>query len=331
MPLSLTGPDATKATNLPLLMRELKALDEAAPADVADRNFYQIYVPVGWDFDQIDLLSRPDIAEEDAEAVKTLRREIREKIIELFRATAMVKDHDTQKPIFYRETYDVTPREYSRFFDEGDLAVMLDDIRLALQEDDPDFNAALRDRKAGVIAILERVYQFMHAHKDPRAAFKYFQRITRGGVAMPWEKDEDDTEGAEGPFRKEEFLKRLKVMEVKDLGLKNEYLLKELSEKLLARQPALYRMLVSAYEAAMLDFEDVDELERVEWLNDLLVNLRFHPEKKTEKNQSVPLKLTPQLVLALRELSRHIRKAEKKEDVKNAIAAFIPTISSTQP
>jgi hypothetical protein len=295
MGIQLTGEGAFKGQTLRDLFTEIARLDAEA-GQSPDREFFPIVPP------------NPELDEETRESIKTA---IREKIIELLRGSVMIKGNG-DRPLYFRENYDVTPGEGSRFFDAQDLAVMEEDVRLAMDPKDPDFLKALSDRSAGVLKLLGMTINFIGDHKDPRAAFKHFQRVATGGTAMPWQKEDDDDPAETGPYRKDAYLARMEVMTTKDLGLKNAALMEELKEGLFRPVLGTWRLLVAAYEAATLDMEGMSELERTRYFYVLLSNLKAQAKRMTQ-----------QLNGAAKELGSRIRHADTKDQVAFEIDNFV--------
>jgi hypothetical protein len=311
MGLKLHGPDATKATTLQALMRELKALDSENGKE--DREFFQIEFP------------GIDTPEEERQRIFD---EIRERVIQLLAANAIaLTDLDDEKPLM--RDYVPVPGQATRYFDKDDLGVLADDVRRLLKRNDTHFQSALADREVGAVQLLGRTLNFAMDHRDPRAAFKMFQRMTRG-VRLPLQiaglsvsedsvsfVDRELTELSWEEDRKNILRQRLQEMIQLDYHLKHPKLVEAL-QKRFPQQKKLWFQLVDSYNAATLDL-GVKELKREEWFYILFSNLT-----KLQK-------MDRGLYDALKKLSRDIRTATQAPQISDAINAFISSLPEASP
>lgn len=316
MGLKLHGEGATEAGNLQELFQELKALDGTN----GKGDFFQI--------------EGPNPAEMPEEDLVRIREEIRERVIQLFAASAAALiDTGDKKPLM--RDYVPVPGQATRYFDKDDLGVFADDVRRLLDPNDSHFHAALADREVGAIQLLGKTLNFAIDHGDPRAAFKHFQRLTRGvrlgvsapGVSipediippvdrelteLPWEREEGD-KSKDGVYRKDILRNRLQEMITLDYRLKNPRLVETLRKRFPAQQ-RLLTQLVDGFNAATLDL-NVPDFDREQWFFILFSNL----EKATAKTSKMGRKLYDELI----KLARAIRIAGVAQHVSAAIDTFV--------
>lgn len=311
MGLKLHGEGATKATNLQALFSELNALDGTN----GKGDFFQI--------------EGPNPAEMPEEDIIRIREEIRERVIQIFAASATAIIDADGKPKM--RDYVPVPGKTTPYFDNDDLAVFADDVRRLLDPNDDHFHAALADRKVGVLQLLAHTFNFAIDHSDPRAAFKLFQRLTRGvrlsasagGVPvpadiappadrelteLPWEREEGD-KSKDGVYRKDILRNSLQEMITLDYRLKNPRFVETLRKRFPAQQ-RLLTQLVDGFNAATLDL-NVPDFDREQWFFILFSNL--------EKAQKMGRKLYDKLA----KLARAIRTAGIAQHVSAAIDTFV--------
>lgn len=312
MGLKLHGEGATKAETLQALFNELNALDGTN----GKNDFFQI--------------EGPNPAEMSAEDLVRIREEIREKVIQIFAASAASRTDPDDKKSRMRD-YVPVPGQATRYFDNDDLGVLADDVRRLLDPTDDHFHAALSDRKVGVLQLLAHTLNFAIDHGDPRAAFKLFQRLTRGvrlsasagGVPvpadiappadrelteLPWEKEEGD-KSKDGVYRKNILGNRLQEMITLDYRLKNPRFVETLRKQFPSQQ-RLITQLVDSFNAATLDLQ-VPDADREQWFFILFSNLA---EVK---------KMNRKLYDELAKLARTIRTAGIAQHISAGIDIFV--------
>lgn len=313
MGLRLHCEGATQAETLQELFVALKGLD--AQNGNKDREFFQIEFP------------EADTPEERARIFE----EIRERVIQIFAASAIALTDSVDKQSIMRD-YVPVPGQATRYFDKDDLSVLADDVRRLLDPNDAHFQAALADREVGALQLLGRTLNFAIDHGDPRAAFKLFQRLTRGvrlhvsaaGISvpedvvpsvdrelteLPWEKDDEEGPAKGGAYRKDILRQHLQEMIHLDYRLKNPKLVEALQGRFPAQQKLLTQ-LVDSYNASTLDL-GVPDLDREQWFFILFSNL--------EKAK----KMSRGLFDALKKLSRDIRTATQAPQISTAINTFV--------
>lgn len=304
--LKLHGEDATKAANLQGLFTELKTLDR----ENGKEDFFKIEFPA------------PETPDEERQKIF---EEIRERLIQLFAASVQALIGDDNEPLM--RDYVPVPGKGGPYFDKDDLDVLADDVRRLLDPEDNHFHAALADREVGAIKLLGQTLNFAIAHYDPRAAFKFFQIITRNVreqlaasgyvdhklTELPWE--------GNGIYRKNILRQRLNVMMQFDYHFKNIRFV-EMLHKRFPKQDRFWNELVDVFNAATRDLK-VSNLNSEQWFYVLVSRLVRIQQ------------MTRGLYDALLILTRQIRTATEPQQISAAIDTFtqqtLPAIFPPSP
>lgn len=312
------GERTTKAATMQDLYGEMSKWHAAVRANGIDT--------IGMDFFPVELPWVEDPENPDEEVI-AMRFEIREKLAQLLVGSFVAfKAGDGQSIV---RDYVPNPgmRSTAQFFDRDDMDTMLaQPLERLLDPRDRHFDNAVADINHGAIAAMGAVVNFAIDLGDPKAAAKYWQRLSRqvdgkDVTELPWDGDDEKAEGQEGVVtRTKVFDARMKTMEASGYRTENDQLIAKLMSGPFKKFQNFFNGIMQQLGSAMNGFGCTD-YQTAKWVNVFLSNLNIcffaaGGSELSEEKMSV-------VMAALSAFMVKLSRAAKRNDIAACIDAFV--------